>query len=715
MSDESTMPGWRGRAGRKFGLKLVLTCLILAAVGLTAVSIHLLWSRSARENVEDVAGQLNEQIIGSIKNEFLGVRDQAVKAQQGVASFYANTPFDFEDESIRDQFFLALLRSQPSLSWISVGSPNGSFSGARRVSDNAFDLVSIRWEANATGGAQRVYHWSTKGEELIYESVDMADTEYNSLTQAWYKRAVAEGAGWNLVTGLPESRSAGISSSTPLTINTHFRGVINVVIELQRLSQFLRGVKVGANGTVVILSRDGHVVASPDPAAIERQQQGLMPTLADLGAGNRPLTLVQHTIESMAVDLGRISETQQLEVTEPTSGRAYYVAFAPLNFRGWTIVTVIPVDDFLASIEDSVRDLLVILIGLTFVLAGLAVLLSNRLVARPLTRIAGQLKHIENFRLDRVQRIASRLTELDGLSQALVQMSRGLASFQKYMSTELVRTLVSQGVEAKPGGSQEVLTVSFSDLAGFTAMSEKLGEGIVPVLTEYLETATAAVKSHRGEIDKFIGDAVMSFWGAPIANPDHARDACAAALECARKVGERRIAATDGSGDIALRVRTGINTGRMLVGNIGSAERLSYTVIGDAVNIASRLEPLNKRYDTNIIIGQDTRAAAGDAIVVRLLDWVAVYGRAEAIGIYELLAMADGTGDSDFGWARRYEEGLAAYRERRWQEAIGHFEATIAARGGFDRPSKIFIERSRALIASPPGPDWSHASTQMEK
>ncbi|MGH6934456.1 MAG: adenylate/guanylate cyclase domain-containing protein [Dongiaceae bacterium] len=715
MTSESVRREARSQGGRKLGLKLVLACLILTAVGSTAVSIHLLWARIARDNVADVAGQLNAQIIGSIKTELLGVRDQAVKAQQAVASVFANGTIDPDDESKRDFMFLALLRAQPSVSWVSFGSPDGNFSGARKVSDELFDLVSVKWDPATSTGVQRIFHFRARGDELIYESDEMAATDFNAVQQEWYLRAVQEGAGWNRVTGLPDSMSAGISSSAPLTINTRFRGVINAFIEFERLSRFLQGVKVGENGTVVLLSRDGHIVASPDPAAIEQQQQGLMPSLEQLGANNRSLSLVDHTIKTMAVDLQRVSETQQLEVTEPDTGETYYVAFAALNFRGWTVATVIPVNDFLASIEDSLEDLIFILVGLTVLLAGIAVLVTNRLVAQPLTRIAGQLKHIENFRLDRVQRVVSRLTELDGLSQALVQMSRGLASFQKYMSTELVRTLVSQGIEAKPGGTQEVLTVSFSDLAGFTSLSERLGEGVVPVLTEFLESATAAVAVHHGEIDKFIGDAVMAFWGAPIANPNHARDACAAALECARRMAERRIKTGNGADEIVLQVRTGINTGRMLVGNIGSSERLSYTVIGDPVNIASRLEPLNKQYGTNIIIGQDTREAAGDAIITRMLDWVAVYGRVEGIGIHELLAMAGEGGDAALDWANEFEAGLEAYKSRRWSDAIRHFEATITARGGLDRPSELFIERSRALLANPPGADWSHLSVQMEK
>jgi adenylate cyclase len=161
---------------------------------------------------------------------------------------------------------------------------------------------------------------------------------------------------------------------------------------------------------------------------------------------------------------------------------------------------VIPASDLLTTIEKNVRYLLVALALLTIAMAGLSAMLTNRLVVRPLVRIVGQLKHIENFELDKVVRIPSRLREFDGLSTALLQMSRGLASFKKYMPTDLVRTLVSRGIEAEPGGEQQSLTVMFADLAGFTSLSELLGEDVVPVLTEYLETASSAVLSHHGTI-----------------------------------------------------------------------------------------------------------------------------------------------------------------------------------------------------------------------
>ena len=145
----------------------------------------------------------------------------------------------------------------------------------------------------------------------------------------------------------------------------------------------------------------------------------------------------------------------------------------------------------------------------------------------------------------------------------------------------------------------------FADLAGFTSLSEVLGEDVVPVLTEYLETASSAVISHRGTIDKFIGDAVMAFWGAPIDNPRHARDACAAALAIQSKMMARQSTLADSDPRKALRARVGVNTGRMLVGNIGSSDRLNYTVIGDAVKWLADLESLNKRYGTSIILGEE--------------------------------------------------------------------------------------------------------------
>jgi adenylate cyclase len=434
-----------------------------------------------------------------------------------------------------------------------------------------------------------------------------------------------------------------------------------------------------------------------------------MPTLLGLSQNNTLLRTVGEYLGRGSMDLPALSETRQVEFTSSEDRGGYFLTFAPLGFDDWVVATVIPASDFLATIERNAKVLLAALGLLTLVIAALAILSASRLIGAPLLRIVGQLKHIESFELDAITRMSSPLRELDNLSAALTQMSRGLASFQKYIPTALVRTLVARGVEARPGGRQQVLTVLFTDIVGFTGLSERLGDAIVPVLSDYLELASAAISTRNGTIDKFIGDAVMAFWGAPTPNDRHAVDACAAALEFRRRLGQR-----GGNGGVLLRMRVGINTGRMLVGNIGSNERLAYTVIGDAVNVASRLEAVNKRYGTEILIGEETRAAAGDAILVRRLDWVAVYGRNQGLAVYELLGMADLGSSHAPEWVAAYEAGLEAYVRRDWADAIELFETAIANRGD-DLPSRIFIERCREYLASPPPEDWTAVSILAEK
>src|SRR5207244_555553 len=171
--------------------------------------------------------------------------------------------------------------------------------------------------------------------------------------------------------------------------------------------------------------------------------------------------------------------------TATEDGNPYFVTLSPLRFNNWVVATVIPAGDFLATIERNARILLAALAVLTLLIAALAVISANRLIGAPLLRIVGQLKHIESFELAGITRLSSPLRELDNLSAALTQMGRGLASFQKYIPTALVRTLVARRVEARPGGRQQVLTVLFTDIVGFTGLSEQLGDRIVPLLTEY--------------------------------------------------------------------------------------------------------------------------------------------------------------------------------------------------------------------------------------
>jgi adenylate cyclase len=693
----------------------VLTGLVLVTVTLTAILIHLTWFYAARRNVADVVGQLNRQIVGSVQHEVRGTLNDAWSVQEAVRSIFFQEAIKPTDEAKREFIFLALLRSHPTLSWIALGFPDGAFFGALRAADDEIDMVEVKRNPETGIREQRVDTYTPEPGDVMFRGREITPSDYKATTQTWYQRAVAEdGPGWSMLSHLPYRDRPAIVTSTPIVINLDFAGVVAVVVELERLSQFLAGLQVGKTGTVVLLDRNSRVVASAASAALKRQRRGEMPELDTLARDHPMLASVDAVLEGGGVSLADLRDTRQLQVIGPADGKTYFVTFSPLNFSDWVVATVIPASDFLASIERNATTLLIALAALTVIVAAIATLLANRLVVAPLLRVASQLKHIEEFRLDQVTRVASPLRELDDLSGVLLQMSRGLASFQKYMPTELVRTLVSQGVEARPGGHQQTLTVMFTDVTGFTGISEELGSRVVPVLAEYLEAVSAAVLNHCGTIDKFLGDGVMAFWGAPVPSEQHAADACAAALECQTLLSLQR-AAAERCGGTPLRMRIGINTGRMLVGNIGSSERLNYTVIGDPVNIASRLEPLGKIYGVEIVIGEDTRIAAGDAIIVRRLDRVSLYGRTGGLAIYELLGMAERSGAEIPEWVRSYEAGLAAYENRCWSEAIKLLETVAAARCPVDRPSEILLERCRAYLADPPPDSWTPISVRESK
>lgn len=330
-------------------------------------------------------------------------------------------------------------------------------------------------------------------------------------------------------------------------------------------------------------------------------------------------------------------------------------------------------------------------------------MLARSVIAAPLSRVVGELRHVESFALERVRRHPSRLREIASLSGAIAEMAAGLSAFRKFIPADLVRSLLRQGVDAKPGGSIQELSVMFIDIAGFTGLSERLGDRVVPLLSRYLDIASEVIVADGGTIDKFIGDAVMAFWGAPQPQADHALRCCRAALGCCRAMRESGLADDLGQ---RLQIRIGINSGRMLVGNIGSELRLNYTVIGDAVNVASRLEGANKSYGTQILIGEATERLARGAIVTREIDSIAVYGREEGFSVYELIGLVGEDGGHETAdWIGRYERGLASYRGRRFAAALADFEAVLNMRG-HDRPAELMRDRCRHLVETAHDVAW---------
>jgi adenylate cyclase len=304
--------------------------------------------------------------------------------------------------------------------------------------------------------------------------------------------------------------------------------------------------------------------------------------------------------------------------------------------------------------------------------------------------------------------------EFGRVSQSFNEMVSGLRQrdqikglFKRYLAPQVVDELLKNPEKAAPGGERKMLTVLFSDIVGFTSMSERMSpEALVALLNTYFEQATEVLTRHGATLDKFIGDAIMCFWNAPLPQEDHAVRACLTALELVAVV-ERLSPGFEAQGLPRLDCRIGINTGQGIAGNIGSRAAQDYTVIGDTVNLASRLEGASKAYGTRILITEDTLLAARNTVLARELDLLRVKGKQQPVRVFELVGVAGTPAPPHLA---RFAEGLALYRARRFAEARTAFLASPE-----DGPSRQFATRCEVLLASPPPEGWDGVFTLDSK
>lgn len=286
-------------------------------------------------------------------------------------------------------------------------------------------------------------------------------------------------------------------------------------------------------------------------------------------------------------------------------------------------------------------------------------------------------------------------------------------TFSLYVHASVVEDVLAHPERLRLGGEKKELSVMFSDIRGFTTLSEKLPpEEIVPQLNDYLTRMTQVVFDHHGTLDKFIGDAIMAIFGAPVVQSDHAFRACATALDMIRTLRLLQQEWREKSLP-ALHIGVGINTGTMVVGNMGSERRFDYTVIGDNVNLASRLEGLTKMYGVNVIVSESTWEAAGGRFAGRELDVVRVKGKQRPVAIYQLVADESDRKSSEDPLGV-YAEALDRFRKGDWRRALELFSKVETWWAG-DPPSRIYQARCRELMEHPPGPDWSYVTTLDHK
>ena len=366
-------------------------------------------------------------------------------------------------------------------------------------------------------------------------------------------------------------------------------------------------------------------------------------------------------------------------------------------------------------------------IAISAVLTGLAAILGLTFslfvssgITRPVRRLLDGTRAVEAGRLDGSidvtthDEIGQLTTAFNAMVAQLRRNDKMRETFGRYIDPRVVETLIDRPVLAATDGQRRVMTVLFCDMKGFTALSEGMTpQGLVKVMNHFLTAMSEQVRNNHGVIDKYIGDAIMAYWGPPFTEKgEDARLACLAAIGMLGRVAALRTELPELLGvraaGSACDIRVGIATGEALVGSIGSEFMMSYTVMGDSVNLASRLEGANKAYGSRCLISEATMMAAGDAIETREIDRIVVVGQIHPEAVFEVMGGKGDLAPEQLALRARYAEGLVAYRTLRWDEARRAFDAALEAVPS-DEPSKSMIKRVNDFVTKAPPDDWDGA------
>ena len=338
-------------------------------------------------------------------------------------------------------------------------------------------------------------------------------------------------------------------------------------------------------------------------------------------------------------------------------------------------------------------------------------------ITRPVWRLLEGTRAVQAGQLSGSIDITTR-DEIGQLTAAFNRMVEQLRrnervreTFGKYIDPQIVEWLIDRPALSGVEGNRRVMTMLFCDMTGYTSLSEGVTpQGLVKLMNHYLSTMSAPIRKHKGIIDKYIGDSIMAYWGPPFTeDADQARLACLAAIDMLGRVALMRAELPELLGvrfiPSECDIRIGIATGEVLVGSIGSELMMSYTVMGDTVNLASRLEMANKIYGTRSLVSEATIAATGTAIEVREIDQLVVVGQTVAKTVFEIIGREGELNEKQLSMRSWYSQGLTAYRARKWDEARRAFQSALEVAPG-DGPSMTLLRRIETFEANPPAEEW---------
>ena len=630
---------------------LTLFILLTVPVFFAIVAVNYISNEKiARDNADELIRRFSVEAIENIQHLF----DPIKSLVRSAASIGAEQPDFFEGNRSLGYLFSILQHSDRIISMY-VGLNDGSFRQARQI-DPAVEMqgklppegtrYADRWITTQRGSAA-VDHYLFFDKDRKELGRSEQTTSYDPRARLWYR--TAQQTGELSVSDVDVFATLGLVGFTvgaPFYADGTLRGVAAADITLDGLSNYLTERKISPSTLSYILDHQGRVIANSERVKTYTSHNGRVE--------------LQH-VTSLGNDLPAIAFSFRPRDNERMFSFAHggtdYIAslttLPPEFGKRWQLFVITPLADFTSAFDEQNKRLA--LFGAIAILLQICIIyFLSSVVSAPLERLALKVTKIQDLEGDNLPPLQSPIREVAVLARAIDTLDSAVKSFAAFVPVGLVRQLLDSDQKLVLGGHSRFLTIFFSDLEAFSTMSEEVpSQELLSRVSAYLGVVTHAVNMEHGTIDKFIGDGVMAFWGAPALLEDHAQRSCFAALRIREGMKELN-AGWEAAGTKPLNVRIGIHSDAVLVGNIGSKERMSYTVMGDGVNIAARLEGINKEYGTRICISHTVFKEAGERLCVRPVDDVTVKGRRSKVPIYELVGA--------YGIGREFEPDEAMVR-----------------------------------------------------
>ena len=610
---------------------LTLFLALIAGSFLSVISFVFIKDyRFVLDASKDVADSVSEAVLEQFRS--IGQRSERIVGI--TAGFFDELgPINVENKRLTS-YLLNVLKYDVNFSNFYIGLPDGSFCEAfsqrnapqkNYMSDPSTPLpdsivFSLMWIDKSQDPSVEEFHYFNDQFELVTtERVPKVD--YDPRNRPWYEGAAqARAVYWTPFYPFFPTGELGITIANPVyNAAGKLEAIIGADMSVTLLSTLLANQKVGKTGQAFILSKTGEIIVPPEDHSAD--------------------AILSKKLTNRAYN--RFSQgTSQGDPIYTQNGIHYlvYISQLPAFFgKEWLIATISPLSDYFSNFITMQKQVVVLMVVILLISAIIVAYFAKR-ISSPIVVLAHEVNKITQLELGSEVRVSSNIKEIYLMDAAIVALRQAIRSFAKYVPREIVKDLFHRGKEISLGGEKKELTIFFSDITGFTSIAESCPIDVLsPLLSEYFEALTTIILKAHGTIDKFIGDGIMAFWGAPLDIPDHADRACLTALRCQALLVTLNRKRKEG-GNPEFFTRIGVNTGTVTVGNIGTYDRMNYTVMGDAVNITARLQETDKIYHTLIIISEDTYKKLKGQFLVRPLDVVAVKGKTAKIKIYELIA-----------------------------------------------------------------------------